>query len=90
MRLKFDDVKKAPKVKKQKAVKQAKNRDDSDFDSEAEYGNEDAAAESSEGEYDDGKGSLSSHSSKSDSSDASDEEPEAQPSGFDPLLTKKY
>lgn len=97
VRLKFDDVKKAPKVKKQKALKQAKNRDDSDFDSEAEYGNEDAAADSSEGEYDDGKGSLSSHSARSDDSSsdasaASDEEeaPEAQRSGFDPLLTKKY
>lgn len=54
VRLKLDDVKRLRKPKPQVKKPKKKHRDDSDFDSEVEYGKEDASSDEEDVKMDDG------------------------------------
>lgn len=75
VRLKLDDVQKIKRTKKPSKPKK-KSREDSDFDSEVDYGSEDDAASESSGKMDDGTTKLEDEVLSSDSESSQEEEPE--------------
>ena len=64
MRLKFEDVQKAPRKPKVVRKKKKVDKDGSDFDSEEEYGKEGGDSDESSYEMDDGKTPLKSEIEK--------------------------